>query len=145
MRKSAWAVLGAFMLLVVSLPLFAHHGNAGYDSKAVTLKGTVTDWLWTNPHTFLKFDVKDDKGNVVHWTGEWNAPSTLVNFGFTGKTFKPGDEVTVTIRTAKNGAPLGGLSQVVLPNGQIMKEDESVGKSGGYRSQPAADSKGSDK
>jgi hypothetical protein len=43
------------------------------------MKGTVTEWLWTNPHTFLKFDVKDDTGKVTHWSCEWNAPSTLVH------------------------------------------------------------------
>ena len=56
----------------------------------MTVKGTVTAWVWTNPHSFLKFDAKDDKGNVVHWLGEWNAPSTLVNFGITAKSFKAG-------------------------------------------------------
>jgi hypothetical protein len=140
MRKNMQALLVGALLSMLSLPLFAHHGNAGYDSKMITVKGTVTEWLWTNPHSFLKFDVKDDKGNVVHWTGEWNAPSTLVNFGFTAKTFKPGDEVTVTLAAAKNGVPLGHLRQVVLPSGQIMKEDESVGKAGNYRAQQPADS-----
>ena len=93
------------------------------------MKGTVTAWLWTNPHSFLMFDVKDDSGNVVHWSGEWNAPSTLVNFGFNAKTFKAGDEVTVTLSgVAKNGAPLGRLKSVLLPGGQLMTEDESVGR-----------------
>jgi hypothetical protein len=118
----------AIGLLTASVSLFAHHGNAAYDLKPVTVKGTVTEWVWTNPHTFLKFDVKDDKGNPVHWIAEYNAPSTLVNFGFTRQTFKPGDEVTVTMSTAKNGARVGRLRSVVLPNGQVMSEDESVGK-----------------
>ena len=53
------------VVLLAAAHVFAHHGNAGYNAKEVTVKGTVTQWLWTNPHTFLKFDVKDDKGNVV--------------------------------------------------------------------------------
>ena len=57
-----------------------------YGDRYVTVKGTVTAWMWTNPHTFLKFDAKDDKGTVVHRIGEYNAPSTLINFGFTAKT-----------------------------------------------------------
>jgi hypothetical protein len=117
------------VLLAASTSVFAHHGNAGYVSKEVTVKGTVTQWLWTNPHTFLKFDAKDDKGNVVHWIGEWNAPSTLVNFGFTAKTFKPGQEVTVTLSgMSKDGSPVGRLKSVVLPDGTSMSEDERVGR-----------------
>ena len=84
-------------LLAVSGSLLAHHGNASYVNKEVTVKGTVTKWLWTNPHTFLLLDVTDDKGNVVHWVCENQAPSTLVNFGYNAKTFKPGDTVTVVL------------------------------------------------
>jgi len=119
----------AVFLLAASTSVFAHHGNAGYNAKAVTVKGTVTQWLWTNPHTFLKFDAKDDKGNVVHWIGEWNAPSTLVNFGFTAKTFKPGQEITVTLSgMSKDGSLVGRLKSVVLPDGTVMSEEESFGK-----------------
>jgi len=122
-------VFVALVVLVASTSVLAHHGNAGYNAKQVTVKGTVTQWLWTNPHTFLKFDVKDDKGNVAHWIGEWNAPSTLVNFGFTAKTFKPGQEVTVTLSgVSKDGSLVGRLKSVVLPDGTVMVEDESFGK-----------------
>ena len=115
--------------LTMSTPVLAHHGNASVENKTVVMKGTVTQWLWTNPHTFLKFDVKDDGGNVTHWTAEWNNPSTLVNFGFTARTFKAGDQVTVTLSgVAKSGAPIGRLKSVLLPDGVLMTEDESVGK-----------------
>jgi len=108
--------------LIVSVPLFAHHGNAAYEAKTVTLKGTVTAWLWTNPHVLLKMDVKDDSGNLVHWVGELVAPSNMINFGFTSGTLKPGDEITViTSDVARSGAPIARLAQIVLPNGQIMK------------------------
>ena len=72
-NKLKASILAAVAFLAVSVPLFAHHGNAAYDGKSVTVKGTVTAWMWTNPHTFLKFDAKDDKGTVVHWIGEYNA------------------------------------------------------------------------
>ena len=125
-KRSMFAVV---VLLAASASLFAHHGNTGYNSKETTLKGTVTQWLWTNPHTFLKFDATDDKGNVAHWIGEWNAPSTLVNFGFTAKTFKPGQEVTVTLSgLSKDGSLVGRLKSVVLPDGTVMSEDERVGR-----------------
>lgn len=108
-------------LFTLSVSLFAHHGNASYENKEVTVKGTVTKWLWTNPHTFLLVDVTDDKGNVAHWVCENQAPSTLVNFGYNAKTFKPGDEVTVVLAAvAKNGAPIGRIDRIILANGYVM-------------------------
>ena len=116
-------------LLTMAVPVLAHHGNASVENKTVVMKGIVTEWLWTNPHTFLKFDVKDESGTVKHWTAEWNNPSTLVNFGFTARTFKAGDEGTVTLSgVAKSGAPIGRLKSVLLPDGTLMTEDEAVGK-----------------
>ncbi len=69
MRRKLLAGLAlAAGVLIMSVPLFAHHGNAAFDtSKKLTLKGTVTEWVWANPHCWLKFDVKNDKGEVTHW------------------------------------------------------------------------------
>jgi len=121
-RLKARLLVTALFSLTTSLPLVAHHGNAAYEAKTVTLKGTVTAWLWTNPHVLLKLDVKDEGGNVVHWVGELVAPSNMINFGFTAGTLKPGDEITiVTSDVSKSGAPIARLAQIVLANGQIMK------------------------
>jgi hypothetical protein len=121
-RLKASLLVTALFSLSTSLPLVAHHGNAAYEAKTVTLKGTVTAWLWTNPHVLLKLDVKDEGGNVVHWVGELVAPSNMINFGFTAGTLKPGDEITiVTSDVSKSGAPIARLAQIVLANGQIMK------------------------
>jgi Family of unknown function (DUF6152) len=109
------------MVTVAASPSFAHHGNAAYDNRTVTVKGVVTEWKWTNPHSFLKFDAKDEKGNVVHWIGEWNAPSTLINFGITAKSFKVGDEVTVTmVGMAKGGTNVGRVRKVITADGQEL-------------------------
>ena len=114
-----FASLVLFMLLI--LPAFAHHGNAAYDNRTVTVKGVVTEWRWTNPHSFLKFDAKDEKGNVVQWIGEWNNPSTLINYGITAKSFKVGQEVTVTMNgMAKSGANLGRVIKVVDSDGHEL-------------------------
>lgn len=109
-------------LLVVSVPLFAHHGNASYgNAKQLTVKGTVTEWVWLNPHTLLKIDVKDDEGKVVNWVVEWSAPSSLINFGINKQTFKPGDEVTVVMITPDNGAPVGRIQRVMLASGKWLR------------------------
>ena len=123
MNPKKLGTIGLFLGLVIAMaaPLFAHHGNAAYEDKEVTVKGVVTEWKWTNPHSFLKFDAKEENGEMVHWIGEWNAPSTLVNFGITAKSFKPGDEVTVTMRSmAKGGTRVGRVEKVITPDGQVL-------------------------
>jgi Family of unknown function (DUF6152) len=107
--------------LMGSIPLSAHHGNAAFDvGKKVTLKGTVTEWVWANPHCWLKFDVKDDKGSVVHWVAETNNLADMIERGWSMRSFKPGDEVTVTVEPVKNGNPAGRVLSVILPNGQTL-------------------------
>ena len=124
MRRLFQASVLLSVFLAGATPLLAHHGNASYENKEVTIKGKVTNWLWTNPHTFLMLDVTDDSGKVVHWVCENNAPSTLVNFGFTAKTFKAGDEVTVVMAAvAKNGQPVGRINKIILANGYVMNSE----------------------
>jgi hypothetical protein len=127
-RREVWGdsvrnkLLAIFVALwTVSVPLSAHHGAAAYDTtRKITLKGTVTEWFWANPHCFLKFDAKDDKGNLVHWATEASNPADMVNLGWAKDTFKPGDEVTVTFIPVKNGAPVGRIEKVVLASGQTL-------------------------
>jgi len=95
-------------LLVFSVPLFAHHGNAAYDyDKKVTASGTVTDFIWANPHCWLKFDAKDENGEVKHWVVEASNPPDQTRAGWSHDSFKPGDQVTVTMIQVKNGQPIG--------------------------------------
>jgi hypothetical protein len=125
MRNGLVAVFAvAVGVLVVSVPVFAHHGNAAYnDAKYVTVKGTVTQWMWSNPHCFLKFDVKDNNGNVTHWTAETAPPASMRDRGWTNNTFKAGDKVTVIMLTVKNGQPVGRIRQVVLSSGQTLTNE----------------------
>jgi hypothetical protein len=88
--------------------------------KKVTLKGTVTEWFWANPHCLLKFDVKGDNGQVVNWIAETQAPPNIIPSGYSKQSFKAGDEITVTVEPVKNGQPLGRILQVVLANGKTL-------------------------
>ena len=111
----------AIGFLIVALPVFAHHGNAAFDNgKKVTVKGTVTEWTWANPHCYLKLDVKDDNGNLVHWFGEVNNPAFMTSFGWNAREFKVGDVVTLTLMVAKNGAQVGKIQEVILPDGRKL-------------------------
>ena len=114
-------VLAAFGVVVITVPLFAHHGAASFDTtKEVTLKGTVTEWIWANPHCFLKFDAKDDTGTVRNWAVETQNPTDMTRRGWARNSFKPGDEVTVTLQAVRSGAPVGRIRSVTLPNGQTL-------------------------
>ena len=121
-------------LLVLSLPLAAHHGNAAYDStKQINLKGSVTQFIWANPHCVVLFDVTEDDGQVVHWMAETENPTTMTNMGWLKSSLKPGDPINIRVITVKNGKPIGRIVYVETASGQrlpgrIVPQDDS-GKS----------------
>ena len=118
MRGRLVIVLGVALGLLISVPLFAHHGGATlYTDKPVTLKGTVKSWLWSNPHCLLTFDVKGEDGQVVQWVVETQAPSSIYPSGYRKDSFKPGDQVTLTVEPAKSGRPNGRIAQAILADG----------------------------
>ena len=109
-------------LSTVAVPAIAHHGNASYDfEKTITLKGTVTSWLWSNPHCLLKFDVKDGKGEVQHWVTETSSPVDMLHIGWSNTVFKSGDAITIDLMPSKNGTPVGRIRQITLSDGTILK------------------------
>ena len=116
-------------IVITSVTLFAHHGTGvAYETdKTVTLTGTVTEWIWTNPHCGLLFDVTDDKGNVEHWGAELGNPHQESGAGFSKNVFKFGDKVTVTGHPSRSGAPRMTLSKVVLPDGRELPEHRVKG------------------
>jgi hypothetical protein len=125
MKRLAF-VIASFALLLAAAPLPAHHGNAAYDAtKEVTINGVVTEWIVANPHSLLKFDATDEKGNVTHWIVESGAASANQARGvrLTRQLLKPGDKVTVTLMPAKNGQPIGRIHRLVLPDGRLMVND----------------------
>ncbi|HEX3375443.1 MAG TPA: DUF6152 family protein [Candidatus Acidoferrales bacterium] len=110
-------------LLAVSFPIFAHHGGAAYETdKSVIVKGTVTEYIWSNPHVFVKVDVKDDKGNMAHWIVEAQNPVSMMAIGWSKNTFKAGDEVEIDAMPARNGNPVGflGSSSPTAPRRRIV-------------------------
>src|SRR5207237_5495144 len=114
-------LLATFAVVVAAVPLAAHHGAATFDTdKELTLKGTVTEWIWSNPHCFLKFDANDDTGTRRNWAVETQSPTSMTPRGWSRTSFKFGDEVTVTLEPVKNGQPIGRILHVMLPNGQKL-------------------------
>jgi hypothetical protein len=121
--KSAWvrrATLTASIFLI-SIPLRAHHGATEYDmTKIVTLRATVTELQYVNPHTLLAFTVKDDSGKAVEWQGELPSPNLLSRRGWSRSTLKPGDQVTIIGAPAKNGEKGMQVKKLVFPDGREL-------------------------
>jgi uncharacterized protein DUF6152 len=110
--------------VMVGAPLFAHHGTgvAYVTEKEVTLKGTVTEWIWSNPHCGILFDVTDEKGQVIHWGAELGNPHMLSEAGLSRDILKPGDKLTITGHPARSGAPRLELEHFVLADGRVLPE-----------------------
>lgn len=128
------AVLAAmFLFPVLTSPVLAHHGNAAWSTTEVTLKGTVVDFVWRNPHVLLVWTTKDDSGKAVQWTGEVGSPeSMMADDGWTKQTFKPGDELILVLRTAKSGVPNGVIDQIKKADGTVVMRYSRQAGSGNY-------------
>ena len=107
--------------LVMAVPMSAHHGGAAFDTgKTVTLKGTVTQWIYQNPHCLITLDVKGGDGKVVQWVAETQAPGIMYPAGYRKDSFKPGDEITLVLEPVKNGQPVGRIQTVVTATGWTL-------------------------
>jgi hypothetical protein len=116
----SWTVVLGLALL--RAPVSAHHGTGvAYEvEKEITLKGTVTEWIWANPHCGILFDVTDDQGAVVHWGAELGNPHALSQAGMSKDVLKAGDQITITGHPARAGAPRMTLEQLVLADGRVL-------------------------
>ena len=135
MKYVLTALIATVGILAGSAPAIAHHGAATFDTgKEMVMEATVTEWVWANPHCFLKFDVKEPSGTVRSWTTETSNPPDMVNRGWTRRSFKAGDRVTVTVEPVKSGNPVGRLLQVKFADGRILSTRGPVTQGG---SEPA--------
>lgn len=108
-------------LLFISIPLWAHHGASEYDmTKIITLRATVTELQFVNPHTLLSFTVKDDSGKSSDWEGELPSPNLLTRRGWSRSTLKAGDQVTIIGAPAKNGEKGMQIKKLVFPDGHEL-------------------------
>jgi hypothetical protein len=119
-RNTAALFVVAFGVLLLSLPIRAHHSFAAqYDrNKPITLNGNVTKLEWMNPHIYFYMDVKDASGAVVKWSVEGGAPNTLYRAGWRRDSLKVGDVVTVEGFLARDGSKLANMSTVQLADGR---------------------------
>ena len=117
----------------LNTPALAHHGTATWSANEVTMKGSVVDYIWKNPHVLLVWNTKDENGKVVQWTGEVASPESMMSDdGWRKDTFKAGDELTFTVRPAKSGSPNGVIDQIKKPDGTMAMRYSRQAASGAY-------------
>ena len=122
-------------MFLCTASVFAHHGNSAYDETVrVTIKGAVTEFVWTNPHSQVYLDVTDKNGKVVRWGVETNSPAILTRAGWTRKSLKYGDQVTIILCPAKNGAPVAYMgsgdpgTKVIFADGRELDFTDKTSK-----------------
>ena len=119
--KRAFAAVILTLGVLAAAPASAHHGASGYDNAKMTiLKATITEFVWMNPHSQVKFDTVDDKGVVTHWNIEAPPPTMLVERGWNKSSLKAGQVVTMHFNAAKSGSPVGIMRKAVMPNGEDL-------------------------
>jgi hypothetical protein len=124
MRKSCQLLL---IGIASSLPAAAHHAPAVFDqTRTVVIDGTVTEFVWSNPHSWIHMDVMGDDGKVTDWVIEMNPPTYLIRGGWRSTTLQPGDEVSVVANPLRTGEPAGKFVAITLPDGRVLGEQEAV-------------------
>src|SRR3989442_14509697 len=122
MKSKLFAVLGAIVVvLLVSSTLLAHHAGTLYDREhPVTLKGTVTQFVFTNTHAQIHFDVKDENGNVSNWVAETTSPSALFRLGWNKNTLKFGNTIEEHWKQIKDGRKIMSILKLTCGNAPVL-------------------------
>ena len=125
MRRVAILAAG---LALVGAPALAHHSFAMFDqTKQMTLEGTVREFQWTNPHSFIELDVPNG-GRVQHWSIELNSPNNLTRQGWRRTSLKAGERISVRIAPLRNGHPGGLFLDLKKADGRVL--DSGLPKNG---------------
>jgi hypothetical protein len=122
------AIAAVALVALFAGVVLAHHGRAGYGNEITTVKGTVTGVQWKNPHVFLEFDVKDEKGTNVAWLGELSSPGTMMAAGMSRTTLKPGDEIVLKGKAGQAGAPVILVDSITRDGKPIVGDPNQEGR-----------------
>ena len=105
-------------------PASAHHSYAMFDvEKSVTIEGTVKQFMWTNPHSWIRLEMMDSKGKPQEWAVEMGSLTILVKLGWNPKTLQPGDKIRMTVHPLKSGLPGGDLVTLDSGGHNMVKND----------------------
>jgi hypothetical protein len=121
MKTSLFAAAGVASLALWASPAWSHHSGAMFEpEKVVTLEGTVKEFEYTNPHSWLYVIVRDGQGNETLWGIEAEGPSALMRAGIKANALRPGDQVTVRTRPLRDGRPAGAWVTVTKSDGTVL-------------------------
>ena len=108
-------------IILSPIPAVSHHSNSAYEAgQIMTQTGIVTEWRWSNPHTWLYLTVEDENGEEQEWRAEGRAPGMLRRAGWTREILQPGETVTVHMNPSKNGSPVGLIVRVEKTDGTVL-------------------------
>jgi hypothetical protein len=111
----------AMGLLLSSQPVIAHHSGAGFNADEVKeITGTIKEFQFTNPHTWIQITVTTDQGETEEWSVEWGSPNSLARRGVRPSTFPAGAEVTIRVNPMLNGSPAGGFVAAKFADGTTV-------------------------
>ena len=106
---------------IAATPAIPHHSTSAYQvDEVMTLTGVVTEWRWSNPHTWLYMTVEDENGEEREWAVEGRAPGILGRAGWDRDVLEPGETVTVHASPAKDGSRFGIIARVTKEDGTIL-------------------------
>ena len=115
--------LVCMLAFAVAAPVWAHHSMAGFDrTKTVSITGTVKEFKWANPHSWVDLEVPDGKGGVTDWNVEMTSPAVLIRAGWKSSVLKPGDKVTVMCHPQQSGEPGGIFVAVTTADGRTLTD-----------------------
>jgi hypothetical protein len=121
--------LAGIAAALCAIPAVAHHSFAMFDAeKQLTIEGTVKEFQWTNPHSWIHVMVPDAAGKQVQWSVELGSPAGLVRQGWVPKTLTPGMNVKLLIHPLRDGNPGGQFLQVTLPDGKQLGDPSTRGR-----------------
>lgn len=120
-RSGVIAVLAVLVVLPMwNQPAQAHHSTAAFENNVTDMRGTVVEYIWRNPHVTVIWDVKGDDGKVVRWSGQLASVESVMADGLTKDTLKPGEEVIMSVKAAKSGAPVSVIAQIRHADGSMI-------------------------
>jgi len=120
MKLVYMVVFAALVLAVAIQPVLAHHSGAGFSNDTKQISGTVKEFQFKNPHSWIQVNVPDANGKITEWSVEWGSPNQLGRDGYRPSTFSPGAKVTMKVHPMANGAPVAGFMAAKFPDGKTI-------------------------
>jgi hypothetical protein len=127
--KSLHAALVIAVAVLAVQPVLAHHSGAGFGKDTKEISGTVKEFQFRNPHSWIQVNVPDANGKMVEWSVEWGSPNQLGREGIRPSTFPPGAKVTIKVHPMASGAPVASFIGAKMSDGKVIgKWDDEAGQ-----------------